>query len=335
MIGIKGYKFKTLHDLELDNGYVLKLSRNIKKGQKISILSDTMLKAMFQNENRIKYSAKFLSYFIDVEYEDILNNICLAKNELDKNNENDKGERCDYVALLSDTSLNIEVNNNSSLEVLERNMEYAHRLYSKKIKRGEENYQYTQVIQFNLNNFAFKGNDKIVDIYTVTNDDNIGLSNKLIFVQIYVPNLRKKWYTKGMKSLSEEEKYILALVEMDLDKLNDLGGENIMDEYVKEAEEVSFEGGVGEAYDKEWALRDQGYRDGLSQGKAEGKAEGFSQGKAEGKAEGISEGISQGISQGKIESKKEIAKNILKNKIDISIIASSTGLTEEEINSLK
>ena len=303
MVGIKGYKFKTLHDLELDNSYVLKLSRNIKKGQKISILSDTMLKAMFQNENRIKYSAKFLSYFIDVEYEDILNNICLAKNELDKNNENDKGERCDYVALLSDTSLNIEVNNNSSLEVLERNMEYAHRLYSKKIRRGEENYQYTQVIQFNLNNFAFKGNDKIVDIYTVTNDDNIGLSNKLIFVQIYVPNLRKKWYTKGIKSLSEEEKYILALVEMDLDKLNDLGGENIMDEYVKEAEEVSFEGGIGEAYDKEWALRDQGYREGMSQGKSKEKI--------------------------------EIAKNLLKNNVDISVIASSTGLTEDEINSLK
>ena len=68
-----------------------------------------------------------------------------------------------------------------------------------------------------------------------------------------------------------------------------------MDEYVKEAEEVSFEGGVGEAYDKEWALRDEGKR----------------------------------------ESKKEIAKNLLKNKVDISIIASSTGLTEEEINSLK
>ena len=319
MVGIKGYKFKTLHDLELDNSYVLKLSRNIKKGQKISILSDTMLKAMFQNENRIKYSAKFLSYFIDVEYEDILNNICLAKNELDKNNENDKGERCDYVALLSDTSLNIEVNNNSSLEVLERNMEYAHRLYSKKIRRGEENYQYTQVIQFNLNNFAFKGNDKIVDIYTVTNDDNIGLSNKLIFVQIYVPNLRKKWYTKGMKSLSEEEKYILALVEMDLDKLNDLGGENIMDEYVKEAEEVSFEGGVGEAYDKEWALRDQGYRDGLSQGKAEGREEG--------KAEGISEG--------KNERNIEIARNMLKDNISVESISKYTDLSINEINSLK
>ena len=327
MIGIKGYKFKTLHDLELDNEYVLKLSRNIKKGQKISILSDTMLKAMFQNENRIKYSAKFLSYFIDVDYDDILNNICLAKNELDKNNENDKGERCDYVALLSDTSLNIEVNNNSSLEVLERNMEYAHRLYSKKIRRGEENYQYTQVIQFNLNNFAFKGNDKIVDIYTVTNDDNIGLSNKLIFVQIYVPNLRKKWYTKGMKSLSEEEKYILALVEMDLDKLNDLGGENIMDEYVKEAEKVSFEGGVGEAYDKEWALRDQGYRDGLSQGKAEG----FSQGKVEGREEGKAEGISEGKNERNI----EIARNMLKDNISVESISKYTDLSINEINSLK
>ena len=69
-----------------------------------------------------------------------------------------------------------------------------------------------------------------------------------------------------MKSLSEEEKYILALVEMDLDKLNSLGGDTVMDEYVKEAEEVSFEGGVGEAYDKEWALRDQGYRAGVCDG---------------------------------------------------------------------
>ena len=139
----------------------------------------------------------------------------------------------------------------------------------------------------------------------------IGLSNKLIFVQIYVPNLRKKWYTKGMKSLSEEEKYILALVEMDLDKLNDLGGENIMDEYVKEAEEVSFEGGVGEAYDKEWALRDQGYRDGLSQGKAEGKIEGFSQGKV------------------------EIAKNMLKDNIPVESISKYTSLSIDEIKNLK
>ena len=45
------------------------------------------------------------------------------------------------------------------------------------------------------------------------NKEGIRLNNKLIFIQIYIPNLRKKWYTKGIKSLSEREKFILALVE--------------------------------------------------------------------------------------------------------------------------
>ena len=34
------------------------------------------------------------------------------------------------------------------------------------------------------------------------------------------------------------------------------------------------------------------------------------------------------------EEKIEIAKNLLKNRVDISIIVDSTGLTEEEIDSL-
>ena len=36
---------------------------------------------------------------------------------------------------------------------------------------------------------------------------------------------------------------------MDLDKLKGLGDEKVMNEYLKEAEEVSFEEGFGEAYD--------------------------------------------------------------------------------------
>ena len=318
IINIRGYNPKSLHDLNLSKEYVLELPRYIKKGQKISILSDTMLKAMFQNENRLKYSAKFLSYFIDLDYEVILKNIYLAKNELDKEKESSKGERCDYVAVIDNTSLNIEVNNNSSLEILERNIEYAYRLYSKKIKRGEREYDYTQVIQFNLNNFSFKGNDKIIDIYGVKNDSDLTLSDKIIFVQIYVPNLRKKWYNEGIESLNEAEKYILALVEMDIEKLKSLGGEELMEEYVKEAEEVSFEGGVGESYDKEWALKDQAYRDGEEAGEKKGKEE----------------GRKEGLEEGSTTKAIEIARNLLKNKIDISIIAQSTGLSIDEINSL-
>ena len=53
-----------------------------------------------------------------------------------------------------------------------------------------------------------------------------------------------------------------------------------MNEYLKEAEEVSFEDWFGEAYDKEWALKDEGKR----------------------------------------EEKIEIAKNMLKDNVDINLI---------------
>ena len=49
----------------------------------------------------------------------------------------------------------------------------------------------------------------------------------------------------------------------------------------------------------------------------------------------LDEARAEGKTEGKRERNIEIAKNLLKNKVDISIIASSTGLTEDEINSLK
>ena len=86
---------------------------------------------------------------------------------------------------------------------------------------------------------------------------------------------------------------------MDLDKLKGLGDEKVMNEYLKEAEEVSFEDGFGEAYDKEWALKDEG--------KTEGKRD----------------------------RTIEIAKNMLNDNVDINLIKKYTNLTEEEITALK
>ena len=52
---------------------------------------------------------------------------------------------------------------------------------------------------------------------------------------------------------------------------------------------------------------------------------------SEGKNDGIKEGLKQGIKEQKI----TIAKNMLAEKIDIHIIAKTTGLTIEEIENLK
>ena len=132
-------------------------------------------------------------------------NLKLVKNELDKEKEQTKGERCDYVALIKDTYLNIEVNNNSGVEIMYRNVEYAFKQYASKIKVGTKinnsngKDYYMSVIQFNLNNFSLEENDKIIDIYTLQNKEGVTLNDKIVIIQIYIPNLRKKCYNRPVR----------------------------------------------------------------------------------------------------------------------------------------
>ena len=45
--------------------------------------------------------------------------------------------------------------------------------------------------------------------------------------------------------------------------------------------------------------------------------------------------IKEGHAEGRAEGRAEIAKNMLKENMDINLISKLTGLTKEEINSLK
>ena len=285
--------------MEKNREFILKMKsfKDLGDNEKPSILSNTMFKTMFYNTKRIKYSAKLLSYYLDISYEELLNNIKLVKNELDKEYNDSKEERSDYVCDINESKINIEINNNDSIETMERNTEYAFRLYSEKIKIGRTyKYNYNQVIQININNFSFIGNDKIVDIYSFQNEKGIVLNDKITIIQIYVPNLRKKCYTIGKENLKEEEKYLLGLVEEDNDFSKEIGKDlDIVIEYVNEAGEVTMGTNFGEAYDKEWALLDQGRR------------------------------------EGREEERKEIAVKMYKKEIDIKTISELTKLSIDEI----
>lgn len=311
MFSIRGHEYKKeLYDDQITTEYAIKLEK-LKEGEKISLLSDSMMKAMFQNENRIQYSCLLFSYILDISYEELLKSLKLGKNELDKTVENKKNERCDYVAYLNDMALNLEINNNSSKETLERNMEYAYRLYAKYNKRGRKS-TYTNVCQINVNNFAFKESDKTIDIFYTQNEDGVLLHKKIIIVNIYVPNIRKKWYNKGVEELSELERYILTLTEPNIEKSLNLGrGYQVMEEYIKEAENVSYDESLGEAYDKEWALKDQGIR------------------------EGYNSGYHSGFEDGKIENQKQTVKKMLENDLSVFMIEKITGLSKVQIETIK
>jgi len=131
--------------------------------EKISIMADVMFKTLFCNSERLYFGAKFLSYFINYSYEDILKNIKLTKAELNKKVVTKKSERCDYVAVLDDTQFNIEINCNDNEKAMKRNMDYVFRQFGSKVKVGIE-YEFTKILQINVNNFSFKNRHKTIDV---------------------------------------------------------------------------------------------------------------------------------------------------------------------------
>ena len=77
-----------------------------------------------------------------------------------------------------------------------------------------------------------------------------------------------------------------------------------MEEYIDEAIVASKDEQILEAYDKEWALKDEGKREGFK--------EGFDEGYEEGKERGYDEGITQGIEQGIEQKESELVLSMLK-----------------------
>ena len=139
-----------------------------------------------------------------------------------------------------------------------------------------------------------------MDTFALGNRENVLLTDKILIMQLYVPNL----YSKYIKKLNEKERCLLAFVEPDTDKARIYAkGDKIMERYVKEREEALIDTGYGESYDKEWAIKDQCRR------------------------EGIEKGVKKGI--------RETALNMLKNNINLDVIAKCTNLTPSQIESLR
>ena len=187
---------------------------------------------------------------------------------------------------------------------------------------GKE-YDYETVIQININNFTFEGNSKIKEEYSLRNEEGEKLTEKLKFIHIYLPNIRKKCYNK--EKLNVLERLLLAFNEEE--NLSDITkGDRIMEEYVKESIKASQDEEVIGLYDKELHLEKLRLSE-LKEAREKGIEQGIEK--------GIEQGIEKGIEQGIEEEKLEIAKELLNNNIQVGIIMKSTGLTKEEINNLK
>ena len=66
------------------------------------------------------------------------------------------------VCEIDGTIITVEMNNNSSIEVLHRNMDYNNRQFSALVKNSKNYDKYRQSILINFNNFAFLEKMKLI-----------------------------------------------------------------------------------------------------------------------------------------------------------------------------
>jgi len=229
-----------------------KKRHEISEDEKIPITSDAMFKTMMFNKNRKEYSEKLISYIFGRKPEYFE----LTKNEHDRDIVDAKGEIGDFVAKFDDTSISIEMNLQNTLE---KAHEYANRLYNEKVRVGSD-YKYSKTLQIIINNFSPVGKDCCIQVfYIMTVKEELMIP--MFFVDIYIPNIRKKMYNK--EELTELEKYILVLCEPDKKKALTLaGGDMVMEKFVDESKYVERNDlYLYQAYDHEQALIDSTYED--------------------------------------------------------------------------
>ncbi len=241
---------------------VTKPIKEFKEEDMMPITVNHMFKAMLYNSNRLKYPIHILKYFLEENPLDLI----LTKTELDINTYGEKEMRVDFVATIKDLFVNIEMNRKNTLG---RNAHYLFRLCSKKVTQGS-GYEYLKGLQINLNDFE-PPHDKTMDVFITENRMDDMLIPQ-IFVNIYIPNLKKLYYNKGIEGLTRFERSILVMVVTKKSEALELAeGDEVMTDYVKEAQEVLFfDEDLREAYDHEAenlrAERELGFEEGREEG---------------------------------------------------------------------
>ena len=267
-----------------------------------------------QNKNNL---AHLLASILNVDVLKIKNNITKISDTNDLKNKNDKQRRMDFVYRIDNLSLDIELNLKPR-PIKERNINYLMSLHLRKFKKGnryEDNYR---TIQININNEMIDESEKVIEEYYFRKEDGKEYAKNIGFYVVNIPNIKKIWYNKEDEEF-EKYKYMLSFFETNVDMIRQVykGDEVVMD-IINKQEEFSRDNEEWETFRSENELEEE-YQLGIEYAKEEGKKE----------------GIEKGIELGKLQGIKKVVKSMLDKNMDIKNIVEITGLSEEEILSLK
>ena len=275
--------------------------------------NDAVFKAVFCKEKNKDLFELLLQEALNKK----INIISINTPEIYKNNVYEKGRTLDVLIRSNNLFINVEINTFVSNSLKRRNAGYIFRKYSELTHIGESYNSMPLVIQINLSNL---NSNKLVYKYNLY--DKVNNKTYIDNLEIYEFNITKIKETCYNKS----SKYrLLSLLDCNKEELDLLKGDDIVERIKNEVnylnddpDFIKYMSEEDEARLLKNTLKEDAYQTGIEQGIEQG----------------VKQGIEQGIEEGSKKQKLMTAKELLKNNIPIDIIVKSTGLTENEINSI-
>ena len=269
--------------------------------------NDRAFKEVFLNPNNGDLLKALLEFILKIKIDELE----IKKTELLSGNVNIKDKRVDAIVHTGNKKIEIEINSQNKDYLYTRSTAYICNIYQSNANVGDTYNENTDIIQVNLTWGLGRNNDEM-KIYKIMNEKGELYVKNFIIYEINMDYYDKIWYSKN----EDEIKKNLYMIMLDLDKkeLENMPKDKIVDKYITNVTIVNndpeFQKYMSEEEDKRKIQNSL-----LSEAKEEG--------------------ISQGYTSGIYDGIKQTAKNLLSMNMPLEDISKATGLTVEEIKSLK
>lgn len=276
----------------------------------VSLISDTTFKYLYKNEETRYYLESIILNKTGID----LNGFTLTSEE-DNTGSKIKTYRMDLVLCKDNEIIIIEMNRYNSKSSEIKGRQYLYRKAGSRFDKGEKYSKQVNVKLIMFNNYYNKSNEdiKIVNYCLCDTKHNLKIDDIEIY-EIYLPIFHKMCYDKC--SIIDKRLWLFSCKSFKEMR------EKVIDEdslkIIEELERLSMNDKFIDEYDYENvqrklmnSMKDEGYEEGIKIGKIEGEK------------------------QGEKNKSIDIARNMLKENVDINIIVKCTGLTKEEIETLK
>ena len=266
------------------------------------------------DKNNREYLKEIIHYVTNIPLEG-LENIEIKNSEHIVNHKKDKKMISDIIVDIQNKTINIEMNKDYYEGLFFKNDAYLEKIVAGFYNDGEDYYGRTSIIQINFDNFNYFKQNKEIYKFVYKDECGVEFPENPIKYHIDLDYIYKKCYNKPVVNLSKFERYCLLLKAETKEFADNIAGDDkIMKKVSEKLKELNSDEKMIGLYD------------------AEKEAEKVKRTIEKGAEQrGFDRGKNEGIAQTQV----EIAQSMLNKNLDVNLIKELTGLTIEEISSLK